>query len=523
MSVQFVAKSNTGRELFSAARFDIPIYQRDYAWESEEYQALWEDLQGGLDEGGYFLGLIILTQSSPQSPREVVDGQQRIISISLLAAALRDKAMDDGRTILSSEIERDFLKTLDMQNDDYVPRVTFSEDDDATVFNAIVDGTFTGDRKSHPMAAAYHHFRDQLEDDLEQDGFQRLGAWTTFLQDYLYFAVFTHPDPSSAYTVFEVVNTRGRNLADADLIKNSLLRLTDEKKRMDVYTRWTRLATSFDEYHENTFVQFVRHVAMLRRGYILPKELHKKVTKNEGLTHFDTLLPDLEKHLDLYLQIVDPANGGPASDEASRAFAGFNALGVSAVRPLLLALGPESDDDFEYVLRITVQIVAGGSLGGVNLERKFSDAATSARSRKAWKSTLKKSAPSAEDFVADVARRKMRKSVLQLLQRSILQGTVLPTEDDHLQFIRPAVAPKWKDFSDAEFTESGMTLGNTFMTERARRPKNCQTWEQVKSDLLPLAKDTEHKRRLSRQSKWTPREARTLGAYLAERASDVWY
>ncbi len=521
MTAQLNAKSNTGRELFSSSRFTIPIYQREYAWSENEYQALWEDLRGGLADDGYFLGLIILTQDAAGT-KEVVDGQQRILSISLLAAALRDRSYADGRTVLASEIERDFLKTLDLDNDAQVPRVSFSDSDDAAAFNSIIDGTLSEDQK-HPMAAAYRYFLAELDDDLGQDGFKRLGAWTRFLQEGLYFAVFTHPDSSSAYTVFEVVNTRGRNLADGDLLKNSLLRITPDSERRDVYTRWSRLAAQFDDYHENSFVQFIRHVAMLDRGYILPKELHRRVTRGADADLLPSLLDELERHLDFYLQILDPSLGGPASDDSSRAFSGFNVLGVSAVRPLLLALGPDAEDDFQKALKVTLQIASAGSLGGVNLERRFSEAATSAASGRGWLAALTQVAPTREEFVTFLPRRKLRKAVLQLLHRSILQATALPLEVGHLQMIRPPVAPEWEEFADEEFTEAGMTLGNAVLTEKARRPKDCLTWDAVKEALLPAALDPEQVSPLLPLEVWTVGEVRSHGARLAEMAADVWY
>lgn len=521
LTAQLNAKSNTGRELFSSSRFSIPIYQREYAWSENEYQALWEDLRGGLADDGYFLGLIILTQDA-SGTKEVVDGQQRILSISLLAAALRDRSHADGRTVLASEIERDFLKTLDLDNDAQVPRISFSDTDDAAIFASIINGSLAEDQK-HPMAAAYRYFVAELDEDLGDDGFKRLGAWTRFLQEGLYFAVFTHPDSSSAYTVFEVVNTRGRNLADGDLLKNSLLRITPDNQRRDIYTRWSRLAAQFDDYHENSFVQFIRHVAMLDRGYILPKELHRRVTRGTDADLLPNLIDDLETHLDLYLQILDPSIGGPASDEASRAFSGFNVLGVSAVRPLLLALGPDAEDGFQQALKVTLQIACAGSLGGVNLERRFSEAATSAKNDDEWLPALRLVAPTREEFVTSLPRRKLRKAVLQLLHRSIVQATALPSEDGHLQMIRPPVAPGWDHFADEEFTEAGMTLGNGLLTEKARRPKDCLTWGAVKTSLLPSALDPQEVALLAQLSEWTVTEVRSNGSRLAEMAADVWY
>lgn len=521
------ARSNTGRELFSGSRFEIPIYQREYAWERDNYEILWEDLRGGLEQGEYFLGLIILT-SPPGRSKEVVDGQQRIITISLLAAALRDRCTRDRRPSLATEIERDFLVTLETEDEEHpderVPRIEFASEDDARVFLSIVEQSIDPDDRGHPMVDAYELFADSLNEDLGEKGFRRLGEWARFLQEGLYFAVFTHPDPSSAFTVFEVVNTRGRDLGHADLIKNSLLAVTTQDERVEVYQRWIGIASQFEDYVDGAFVQFIRHVAMLRRGYIFPKDLHRRVTKDEERNRLPELLADMERHLDYYLQITDPALGGPASEDSSCVFASFNALAVSAVRPLLLALGPNADVAIADTLRLTVRMAAVGSLGSANLERRFSEAADAVTaSSKTWMVGLEGVSPDRDTFVTDLPRRRLRKSVLLLLLRSIAQETLLVDRIGHLQLIRPAVAPRWDGFEDEEFAVVGGTIGNAALTDIGRRPRDSKDWESVKAGLVPRVIDDVHKRRLQRQREWTPTRVRRLGSELAERAADVWY
>ncbi|MGL5825013.1 MAG: hypothetical protein ACRCYU_09390, partial [Nocardioides sp.] len=107
--------------------------------------------------------------------------------------------------------------------------------------------------------------------------------------------------------------------------------------------------------------------------------------------------------------------------------------------------------------------------------------------------------------------------------RSILQATALPDGLGHLQMIRPPVAPEWEEFADEEFAEAGMTLGNAVLTEKARRPKDCLTWEAVKELLLSAALDPQQVSSLLPLEVWTVGEVRSHGARLAEMAADVWY
>lgn len=517
------ASFQSAKGLFDLDAFRIPMYQREYAWSKDEYSSLWTDLQGALEEENYFLGLIILTQES--EGYEVVDGQQRIVSISLLAAAVRDMARIYKRESLAGELDSTFLFALDYDTDDRYPKVEFSDEADGRIFLSIIKGTVDlGSVRGHQIAAAYEYFMTELEVDLGDAAFKRLGAWAKFLQHDVSFASFVHPDSASAYTVFEVINERGKELTPADLLKNNLLSVTPAPERDSVYARWKRLASEFDD-STNAFVQYVRHVAMVRRGYILPKELYRRVTSGaDTATEMPALLGELESNLEYYLQIRDPNVGGPASDLATRVFAGFQALGVSAVRPLLLALGPDADLDFQDVLQLIVRIAGVGTLGAASLEQRFSEAAVAAAAGQAdWRSKLLPIVPDREEFEARLPRQKLRRPALQLLLRSVHQQSVTPEPEGHVQLIRPAVVEEWKRFDDDEFAVSGMTIGNAALSAAARRPRDTDTWPAVQSELLPdMHPERQHLALLSGPV-WTPAQVRQRGASLATEVSNVWY
>ena len=73
------------------------------------------------------------------------------------------------------------------------------------------------------MSESYKYLQQHLQDDLKKDPFKRLGKWSEFITNKVYFAIFIHPDPSSAYQVYQVINTRGVELTTADLLNNYVL------------------------------------------------------------------------------------------------------------------------------------------------------------------------------------------------------------------------------------------------------------------------------------------------------------
>ena len=200
----------------------------------------WTDLSNNIEAESYFLGLVILTEGDER--KYVVDGQQRLITLTLLANAIYHEAMKRDRTALADRILSDFIRAIDYDSDETSPRVQLSDVRDNETFQKILTSgrapSFKIDNPSRPEWQSLTIFAQTLREDLAQDPFKRLGKWTKFLTDRLYFAVFLHPDASSAYQVYEIINTRGKELTTADLLKNYILSQTAEKSRLERYAEW---------------------------------------------------------------------------------------------------------------------------------------------------------------------------------------------------------------------------------------------------------------------------------------------
>lgn len=279
MSALLNASATQAGALISNSRFEVPQFQREYSWEDDQVSEFWSDLRNNLDSGEYFLGLVILTEE--QGIKQVVDGQQRLVTLTLLATALHYEAVSLGRKALALRIEADFLRSVNYETDEKEARVFLSDPDDNRTLQTILSTgkapteTFLDESVSYRIARSYNYLRSQLQSDLKQDPFRRLGKWTEFITDQLYFAVFIHPDAASAYQVFEVVNTRGRELTTADLLKNYLLSQFPPLERTERYEQWRSLAKPFSQDGSNsTFVQFIRHSVTVHSGHVLPKDLY---------------------------------------------------------------------------------------------------------------------------------------------------------------------------------------------------------------------------------------------------------
>lgn len=526
--------------LMSGSIFEIPPYQRDYTWQDDQVKEFWNDLSHAVPHGPYFLGLIILTGEDKR--KQVVDGQQRLLTITLLAAALRHAALEVGRKALAERLHSTLLRSLDYATDEIVPRIILTDSRANATLQSIIDnGTVDPDQEvtegssSERLWKTYLFLRTQLPSTGSTEIFRELGAWAEFINEQLYIAVFEHPDEAAAYSVFEVVNTRGKQLTTADLLKNYVLRETPEEMRWERYKQWQYMAQQFEQLGSQNFVSFIRHVVNLEAGYILPKDLYNYISQRgefgaADVPSVDDLMSQLQEYLPLYLQLVDPTLDGPAESAALDIFVALNDLGVTAVRPLMLAISKTENAvvGMQHVLRLIVKRMIVGNLGASSVERKFADAAKSVYAQKTWQSgtdSLSEMEHSRQDFVSQLTKRSYNVGTLAFIRRSIIRESITPSAIGTLQYLRPrqSLGSTWRGFADDEVAFWGSTLGNTILVNLEKRPRGANTWEGVLEALLPSAVANEANELIQSFASWTPSAVEQVGSQLAEVAANVWY
>jgi len=531
------ASASSAGALLSSSTFDVPPFQREYSWQEDEVSEFWSDLCNNIESESYFLGLVILTDEDKR--KHVVDGQQRLVTLTLLANALYYEAAERGRKALADRIQADFLRSIDYASDETDPRVRLTDQADNETLQTIlstgkppVEQGEEGSVSSR-MVQSYKYLSEKLREDLKSDPFKRLGKWTEFLTHRVYFAVFVHPDPASAYQVFEVINTRGRELTTADLLKNYVLSQTPLPAREARYKQWHAISSQFSPIGSNSFVQYIRHAVTVQSGHILPKDLFGFLAQRTAHSEKHPPTPNklmelLEKHLPLYMQMVDPSLAGPAEPEALKIFAALNSLGVIAVRPILLAISdvPDSLAGMKYVLQLVLRRIVVGNLGTGNVERRLGEAARKVHDTKDWKSLvedLQDLNPTRQEFIDQIRKRSFNKGVLTFLRRSILAKSITPDAIGTLHFIWTRQAPQWNHMSEEDGVFWSATIGNTFLSTLERRHKSAIDWDGFVENMLPSAIDGEWVSELRVINEWDAAAVEQIGAKLAEMAGNVWY
>jgi len=218
------ARAKTVREILHASdQYLIPFFQRSYSWTRKHWARLWDDLVGLLEDGQisqHFLGPLVCTLYR-SVPGEVpayllIDGQQRMTTLVLLLAALRDVAKGKGHPGLAEEIQEDYLihkRKPGLQRYKVVPRL---EDRDSLI--AIVDEKEES-RDGDMLTRAKRFFQRHIEHRLEKRGADVLRDVFTAATDRLALVVITI-DGENPYEIFESLNSTGLPLEESDLVRN---------------------------------------------------------------------------------------------------------------------------------------------------------------------------------------------------------------------------------------------------------------------------------------------------------------
>ena len=379
----------TIHELFQRERrYVVPLYQRAYVWGQQgQWEPLWEDIgrqaEGCLEQEGqtarrsHFLGAIVLNVSrivgSGVARSEVIDGQQRLTTLQLLIAALRDFAAETASQHLSK------LKRLTVNEDEKegsegsfkvwptnADRATFREVLTAGSPQALRKALGITDRANAPrLAAAYLYFSDRIGEFVSAAGpdqglrEQRIFAIYQALRTSLQLVVIELEDGDDPQVIFETLNARGQPLLPSDLIRNYIFLNAANDPNCEADDLYNRYWRGFDDDRvsqvvngENRFWHVPERQGRLLRPRIDLFLFHYLTMKTERDLNIgqlfgefrdwrdshpqkiEELLGDLNAYSVIFQSLVQPKGDDRAALLAKR----LKALDNSTVNPVLLYL-----------------------------------------------------------------------------------------------------------------------------------------------------------------------------------------
>ena len=242
---EILGKAKTVRELLKGVKYSIDYYQREYKWHEKQIHELVDDLSSKFLEEfrpehprskvgeypHYFLGSIII--SKKESAGYIVDGQQRLTSLTLLLILLRNLQKDQEKKVNVDELifsERFDQKSFNLDVDERNPAMEALYADGAETFS-------TTDRAESVcnLIARYRDLEAYFPEELRGTA---LPYFTDWLLENVHLVEITAYSDDDAYTIFETMNDRGLSLSPTDMLKGYLLANIDEGKRINADTRW---------------------------------------------------------------------------------------------------------------------------------------------------------------------------------------------------------------------------------------------------------------------------------------------
>jgi uncharacterized protein with ParB-like and HNH nuclease domain/predicted transport protein len=356
--------------LKKSPQFVIPIYQRTYSWTEKECRQLWDDvLRSGRNDriAVHFIGSIVyiesgLSQVTDQAPLLVIDGQQRLTTVTILLAALAAAVGDtepfDG---FSQRKIRNYYLLNPEEDGDRHFKLLLSQTD-KTSLTALVGGTDVP--KEHSLRVVENH---RLFAEWIGEAKGDLAALCKGLSKLVIVDVALTRDQDNPQLIFESMNSTGKELSQADLIRNFILMGLEPKLQTRLYDQfWRPMETDFgQEAYGTHFDGFMRHYLTVKTGtipninavYDAFKD-HARASRTDGQTeaeHVEALVREIRRYAEHFCAM---ALGKEPEAELKRAFHDLRELKVDVAYPFLLELyqdyvaGLLSKEDFASAVRL---------------------------------------------------------------------------------------------------------------------------------------------------------------------------
>jgi len=330
--------------LKKSPQFVIPIYQRTYNWGKRECRQLWDDilLTGRNDKVfAHFVGSIVYVEKglysvSSQSPLLVIDGQQRLTTVTLLVEALA-RSLGDGEPMdgFSAKKLRNYYLLNPLEDGERKYKLVLSQTDKASLV-ALLDQQ--GQPKEHSLRveANFDFFKEWVAEEKDD-----VVALCKGLAKLVIVDISLNRDQDNPQLIFESLNSTGRELSQADLIRNFILMGLEPQLQTKLYEQyWRPMELDFgQEAYPTHFDGFMRHYLTLKTGEI-PNvrevyEAFKEYARSPQVSGVEALVADIREFASYYCAM---ALGAEKDVELQSAFHDLRELKVDVAYPFLLEL-----------------------------------------------------------------------------------------------------------------------------------------------------------------------------------------
>ncbi|GAA8368755.1 DUF262 domain-containing protein [Helicobacter pylori] len=329
-------------------QFVIPIYQRVYSWEKEQCKQLWDDIikTGGNDQiEGHFIGSIVFVHDGIYTTSHneflIIDGQQRLTTITLLFIALRDHLNDEDEFLEKfsrQKIQNRYLINSDEKGDKKF-KLILSEPDRDTLLSLIDENRRKPSELSLKIMENFKLFEEWIRENTD-----KLETIFKGLEKLMVVEISLERGKDNPQIIFESMNSTGKDLTQTDLIRNYILMGLEPEKQKIFYEKYWRAMEEDFKQNETLFNQFVRHYLTIKTREIpnINKvyEAFKRYQQERGI-ETEVLLQDLQKYCGYFYRIVFKKE---ADKDLNKALGFLVDLERDVIYPLLLELYSDYSD-----------------------------------------------------------------------------------------------------------------------------------------------------------------------------------
>lgn len=317
----------------SKAIFEIPVYQRNYEWREEQCRQLFKDiLLAAKEQKPHFTGAVVYVEESGPNMSHIyniIDGQQRLTSCSLLLKAIADTSNDEE---LKEEIETNYLKNKFLSDNNHIRLKSVEKDREA--YYAIMSDRIDEYDKPSKMKTNYKLFIRLIEE--SELSSSELFTAINFL-NVVYIEINSNRDEENPQVIFESLNSTGVSLSASDLVRNFILMSLDSEEQTKLYKEyWIKIESLF--INNNIFAEFIRHYLISKTKKAVKREntysVYKKYYYEQNFNAKEAV-KELYTNVRYYSQLL---NASTENKEFNKAVSHINTLDKKVLYPYLLKL-----------------------------------------------------------------------------------------------------------------------------------------------------------------------------------------
>lgn len=548
--------------LKASSQFIVPIYQRLYSWDETECEQLWNDIiRAGENEnlGAHFTGSIVYvakgrSTNTSAEPDLIIDGQQRVTTVTLILAALAarlEELPEDSREprdgFSPRKIRNRYLLNPDEDGDRYYKLILSQSDKNA--LTAILQGAEPNTDSVTRVVENYAYFVQKLADPTVD-----LAVVCRGLDKLVVVDVKLERGVDNPQLVFEAMNSTGKKLSHADLIRNYVLMDLPPKQQEKLYSNyWRPMEIDFASAQQSKFDEFVRHYLTIKTGEI-PRlddiydafKDHASTVINADET-IESLVIELREYAKRYCAM---ALGKEQDAQLKRVFKDLDQIKADVVYPFLLEVYTDYDmgtltrDEMRQIVEMVISYLLRRAVCRIptnSLNNTFAGFSTAVRKDRYVDSVkahfLKMPSyrrfPTDAEFAADLVKNDLynfrrRSYFLRMLENHGRKEHVT-IEDYTIEHILPQnenLSAEWQADLGEDWAEVQSkylhTLGNLTLTgynsEYSDRPFS------QKRDMEGGFKDSPLRlnRGLGQLESWNAHEIEARAARLADDALAIW-